>query len=82
MYYLRSRAAADAIKFTVDTSVLKVKIHPFYSLFQRFFHIHADRDNSLEMSQEKVKPVNDIEAKMAQVVCSLENREECMACGS
>lgn len=26
MYYLRSRAAADAIKFTVDTSILKVKM--------------------------------------------------------
>ncbi|KAF5177078.1 Ribonucleoside-diphosphate reductase large subunit [Thalictrum thalictroides] len=54
MYYLRSRAAADAIKFTVDVPVLK----------------------------EKVKPVDDVGASMAQVVCSLENREECMACGS
>ncbi|CAL9055549.1 unnamed protein product [Musa banksii] len=56
MYYLRSRAAADAIKFTVDTSLL----------------------------QKTTKPVedDDVEAKMAQVVCSLENREECMACGS
>uniref|UniRef100_A0A1D1XNL5 Ribonucleoside-diphosphate reductase n=1 Tax=Anthurium amnicola TaxID=1678845 RepID=A0A1D1XNL5_9ARAE len=54
MYYLRSRAAADAIKFTVDTSVL-----------------------------QKPKPTDDdLEGKMAQVVCSLENREECMACGS
>jgi len=25
LYYLRSRAAADAIKFTVDTSMLKVE---------------------------------------------------------
>lgn len=43
MYYLRSRAAADAIKFTVDTSILKVKMinmcdlliylfPPFYTL--------------------------------------------------
>ncbi|KAJ6805573.1 ribonucleoside-diphosphate reductase large subunit-like [Iris pallida] len=54
MYYLRSRAAADAIKFTVDTTMLKNE-----------------------------KPVEeDAEAKMAQLVCSLENREECMACGS
>ncbi|MBA0607210.1 hypothetical protein Godav_019550 [Gossypium davidsonii] len=53
MYYLRSRAAADAIKFTVDTSMLK----------------------------EKPKVADD-DAKMAQMVCSLTNREECMACGS
>jgi hypothetical protein len=29
------------------------------------------------------KPVEeDVEAKMAQMVCSLNNREECLACGS
>ncbi|XP_019177261.1 PREDICTED: ribonucleoside-diphosphate reductase large subunit-like isoform X1 [Ipomoea nil] len=54
MYYLRSRAAADAIKFTVDTSILN----------------------------EKTKTAVDDETKMAQMVCSLTNREECMACGS
>ncbi|XP_031501485.1 ribonucleoside-diphosphate reductase large subunit [Nymphaea colorata] len=55
MYYLRSRPAADAIKFTVDASMLK--------------------DKPLTVD-------DDIETKMAQMVCSLENREECMACGS
>lgn len=33
MYYLRSRAAADAIKFTVDTASLKVIINFFYHNF-------------------------------------------------
>ncbi|OVA12955.1 Ribonucleotide reductase large subunit [Macleaya cordata] len=55
MYYLRTRAAADAIKFTVDTSMLK------------------ERSDVVD---------DDLTAKMAQVFCSLENREECMACGS
>ncbi|KAL0344336.1 UNVERIFIED_CONTAM: Ribonucleoside-diphosphate reductase large subunit [Sesamum angustifolium] len=55
MYYLRSRAAADAIKFTVDTSMIKDKPK-----------VAADDDNS----------------KMAQMVCSLSNRDECLACGS
>ncbi|OAY69606.1 Ribonucleoside-diphosphate reductase large subunit [Ananas comosus] len=55
MYYLRTRAAADAIKFTVDTSLLKDK---------------------------KPAEEEDVEAKMAQVVCSLNNRDECIACGS
>lgn len=54
MYYLRTRAAADAIKFTVDTSIVEKAKH-----------------------EEE-----DVETKMAQVVCSLDNREECMACGS
>ncbi|KAI3518925.1 hypothetical protein L1887_07824 [Cichorium endivia] len=57
MYYLRSRAAADAIKFTVDTTKLK----------------------------EKPKIVSDEDKKnteMSQMVCSLMNRDECLACGS
>lgn len=43
MYYLRSRAAADAIKFTVDTSALEVwKVHynqmfHFFLFFFSFF---------------------------------------------
>ncbi|KAL3621838.1 ribonucleotide-diphosphate reductase subunit rnr1 [Castilleja foliolosa] len=55
MYYLRSRAAADAIKFTVDTTMLKDK--------------------------PKVVAI-DNEDKMAQMVCSLANRDDCLACGS
>ncbi|KEH32877.1 putative ribonucleoside-diphosphate reductase [Medicago truncatula] len=61
MYYLRTRAASDAIKFTVDTSAIK--------------------------DQPKVKEADDAEdedddAKMAQMVCSLTNRDECTSCGS
>ncbi|KAL9229678.1 hypothetical protein vseg_005118 [Gypsophila vaccaria] len=55
MYYLRTRAAADAIKFTVDTSLLK--------------------------ESTKTVAVDD-NTKLAQMVCSLTNRDECMACGS
>ncbi|KAK9219963.1 hypothetical protein WN943_008610 [Citrus x changshan-huyou] len=56
MYYLRTRAAADAIKFTVDTSVLN--------------------------NEKANRADKDVEANLAQVVCSLKNQEECMACGS
>lgn len=56
MYYLRTRAATDAIKFTVDTSFL-------------------NKENAVSVD-------HDDEAAKAQVVCSLQNREECMACGS
>ncbi|XP_052310740.1 ribonucleoside-diphosphate reductase large subunit isoform X1 [Populus trichocarpa] len=58
MYYLRSQAAADAIKFTVDTSVFKEK------------KPELDDDAAAD------------DTKIAQMVCSLTNREECMACGS
>lgn len=56
MYYLRSRAAADAIKFTVDTSTLKTDAVPAEN--------------------------GDVEASLAQMACSFENKEACLACGS
>ncbi|XP_066376019.1 ribonucleoside-diphosphate reductase large subunit-like [Miscanthus floridulus] len=61
MYYLRTRAAADAIKFTVDTTLLQ--------------------ENGNVVSNGKPTE-EDVEAKMAQMVCSLNNREECLSCGS
>ncbi|MGG9972314.1 ribonucleoside-diphosphate reductase subunit alpha [Ferruginibacter sp. SUN002] len=48
MYYLRTKAAADAIKFTVDAAVL---------------------------NQTK-------EEQVAQITCSLDNKDECLSCGS
>jgi ribonucleoside-diphosphate reductase alpha subunit len=50
MYYLRTKAAADAIKFTVDASVLT------------------------QTRQEA--------SAKEQIACSLDNREECLSCGS
>ncbi|KAI5057519.1 hypothetical protein GOP47_0027534 [Adiantum capillus-veneris] len=55
MYYLRTRAAADAIKFTVDPSSMK---------------------ESAQSTDD------DTEVRMAPMVCSIENKEECLACGS
>ncbi|KAK8961676.1 Ribonucleoside-diphosphate reductase large subunit [Platanthera guangdongensis] len=55
MYYLRLRAAADAIKFTVDTSLLSKNDKP---------------------------EENNVQDSIAQVACSFENRDSCMACGS
>jgi ribonucleoside-diphosphate reductase alpha chain len=54
MYYLRTKAAADAIKFTVEKE-LQVK--------------------------PAAAPVSK-EQKMADIACSLENKDDCLACGS
>jgi ribonucleoside-diphosphate reductase subunit M1 len=87
MYYLRSRAAADAIKFTVDTSILNViiSVHYYQSHHFSYFVCTIIWNLSLVM-QEKPKVVgdddDDVSTKMAQMVCSLTNREECIACGS
>jgi ribonucleoside-diphosphate reductase subunit M1 len=53
MYYLRSRPAVDAIKFTVDKLALKDEL-----------------------------PKGNEESNMSAMMCSLENRDACMSCGS
>eukprot|EP00897_Mesotaenium_endlicherianum_P004227 jgi/Mesen1/3832/ME000207S02839 len=58
MYYLRSRSAVDAIKFTVDNAAAT-----------RETEVNTERGSSRE-------------ANLAAMVCSLENRDECLACGS
>lgn len=50
MYYLRTKAAADAIKFTVDVAAL----------------------NRPQMEEQQ----------QSEIACSLDNRDECLACGS
>jgi ribonucleoside-diphosphate reductase subunit M1 len=54
MYYLRSRPAVDAIKFTVDQEALKTAAT-------------AEETDSFNM---------------AAMVCSIENKDECLSCGS
>lgn len=57
MYYLRTKAAADAIQFTVDQEALQ----------------KVERKKIID---EKAKK------NMEAMVCSLENRDDCLACGS
>ncbi|CAI7880160.1 unnamed protein product [Closterium sp. NIES-54] len=57
MYYLRTRGAADAIKFTVDAEAAK-------------------------RSQERRVKEADMQARLAEMTCSLENRDGCVSCGS
>ncbi len=59
MYYLRSKAAVDAIKFTVDKSQLS---HP------------------KEQAEQKDEVSDD--QKESDMQCSLDNPDECIACGS
>ncbi|KAL6546583.1 ribonucleotide-diphosphate reductase subunit rnr1 [Orobanche minor] len=67
MYYLRTRAAADAIKFTVDTTLLKDE---------------PDVVVAAAKIKNEVVDVEDKNSTLARMACSLSNREECLACGS
>ncbi len=66
MYYLRTKSAVDAIKFTVDASVLKEE---------------AERVAAAEkqiLGNEDIL----IEQRKAEMTCSLDNPDACEACGS
>ncbi|KAK3840601.1 MAG: ribonucleoside-diphosphate reductase large chain [Linnemannia elongata] len=61
MYYLRTRAAVDAIKFTVDNSALE--------------STKSAANGGVERSEKEVKEANE-----AAMVCSIDNRDACIAC--
>ncbi|MBI3252886.1 MAG: ribonucleoside-diphosphate reductase subunit alpha [Candidatus Omnitrophica bacterium] len=57
MYYLRTKAAADAIKFTVERQA-EAPLEPL-------------------VAKEEAK-----DKKMSDITCSLDNKDDCIACGS
>ncbi len=63
MYYLRSKAATDAIKFTVDKS----------KLGQPAEATVATQAEGAQMTQEQ---------KVSDLQCSLDDPDDCIACGS
>ncbi|GFH05936.1 ribonucleoside-diphosphate reductase [Haematococcus lacustris] len=100
MYYLRTRAAADAIKFTVDQSALKKKtpaaISPVANGTNAISKAAATAPDLTPTNSGKL-PASTAssaaraaawevqmakEKKMAAMVCSLENKDECLMCGS
>lgn len=70
MYYLRTKAAADAIKFTVDQNVLQQQ--PTFVLGNED-QLLVDRGQGHVLTHEE---------QQAQLSCSLDNPEGCEACGS
>ncbi len=75
MYYLRTKAAADAIKFTVDAKAANAPATEVLGngdsiLLERQQQISAERQTILEAE------------KAAQITCSIDNKDDCEACGS
>lgn len=70
MYYLRTKAAADAIKFTVDQDALTQK--PTFVLGNED-QLVVDRGQGHVLSFDE---------QQAQLSCSIDNPEDCEACGS
>ncbi len=70
MYYLRTKAAADAIKFTVDQNALQ---QPSVQVLGNEDQLLIERGQAHVLSYEE---------QQAQLSCSLDNPEACEACGS
>jgi ribonucleoside-diphosphate reductase alpha chain len=79
MYYLRSTAAADAIKFTLDKSAIQqpaaeaVVAQPAETVIQNITPVATSAQQTLEYDRDQ---------KLSDMACSLDNPDACEACGS
>jgi ribonucleoside-diphosphate reductase subunit M1 len=68
MYYLRTKSAADAIKFTVDQTALKDST--------------KSTENNENKKADNAPAVAPDEKQMAAMSCSLQNQDDCLMCGA
>jgi ribonucleoside-diphosphate reductase alpha chain len=84
MYYLRSTAAADAIKFTLDKSALEPTVAAVTSTVAE--PVMAVQSVVVAENQQAIQyeqmPLADYDQKRADMACSLDNPDACEACGS
>ena len=86
MYYLRSTAAADAIKFTVDKAQMQQPVAAEalagvseVIVIQETVAITSEAQHTIPYEQ---LPLADYDQKRADMACSLDNPDACEACGS
>lgn len=72
MYYLRTKPAANAIQFTVDRSRVAATVAT----------TNGEKQNGVASPAKEDVEAAEREKRMAEMVCSLENKEACMSCGS
>lgn len=77
MYYLRSTAAADAIKFTLDKTAMQQTVTAEAAVGATVAATKPEPQKELAYTQ-----VADYEKKMSDMACSLDNPDACEACGS
>lgn len=82
MYYLRSTAAADAIKFTLDKSAIKEPAADITPLKNPVTESAVMVAKESQQSLQYEHPVSDYDQKRADMTCSLDNPDACEACGS
>ena len=91
MYYLRSKAATDAIKFTVDKSQLKESIaqakdakQPIKKAAEVVTAVTAGENIITQVSEDQEQIPQDMapDQKISDLQCSLDDDDECLTCGS
>ena len=84
MYYLRSTAAADAIKFTLDKSALEPTVAAVTATVAE--PVMAVQSVAVAENQQTIQyeqmPLADYDQKRSDMACSLDNPDACEACGS
>jgi ribonucleoside-diphosphate reductase alpha chain len=84
MYYLRSTAAADAIKFTVDKAAMQQPTAvdaPVMAVAETSILQPAMAEAQVAIPYEQNTAAN-YEQNRADMACSLDNPDACEACGS
>lgn len=83
MYYLRTKAASDPVKFTVDHSYIKDAAD---NLANAKAEVVVAKAAALAASNAAASSTmfeaNEVDVAMNEISCSLDNPDECLACGS
>ena len=87
MYYLRSTAAADAIKFTLDKSALQETAGVGVALALNTDPAKAEvvaEHAVVDEAQQSIpyEQGSEYDQKRSDMMCSLDNPDACEACGS
>jgi ribonucleoside-diphosphate reductase alpha subunit len=82
MYYLRSTAAADAIKFTLDKAALQEPDAAIPVAITETAAVSAPADVQQSIAYEPQIIPTDYDQKRSDMACSLDNPDACEACGS
>ena len=77
MYYLRTKAAASAIQFTVDKT--KLKITKSTKTEEEKVTSEVDKEKEV-LSSDAIEEKKKYEE--AKLMCSLQNKDDCLMCGS
>jgi ribonucleoside-diphosphate reductase alpha chain len=83
MYYLRSTAAADAIKFTLDKTAMQPTVVEQTTTVSVTETVTVQQPVAASEVQQTIQyTAADYEQKRADMACSLDNPDACEACGS